>query len=516
MKLGTFLADCARRHPEREAVVCGDRRVSFAALHEQSSRLANALVARGQKLGDRVALYLPNGAELVEAMAAVAKSGGVIVPISTRLAPAEVAFIFEDCTPRFILFTPEFRAAAHAAAAALGDPLRIVVGPAEPGEIAFEALIAEGDAVAPPTLPAAIDDLVIGYTSGTTGRPKGAIGTHRNIIMIHGYMNGIEWRLGADDRVLVTTPMAHRTGLGRVGNALVLGTTIVILPQFDAKAAVDLIEKERVTIIGVVPTIARLLMPEIERRPASCRSVRTMLATGEVFPNDLKRRLFAALPDIRLFSFFAQTESGFVCCLRPEEQMTYGDALGRPVPGVEIRFVDAELRDVPAGEPGEMLVRCGGPGEMMLTKGYWRRPEATAELFVDGWLRTGDVARIDADGYVYFVDRAKDMIVSGGLNIYSKEVELALIDHPAVADAAVVGVPDATFGESVCAYVELAPGATVDAAALIEHCRARIASYKKPKHVRFVDRLPRTSSGKVIKKDLREAARAELAPAAAP
>lgn len=195
--------------------------------------------------------------------------------------------------------------------------------------------------------------------------------------------------------------------------------------------------------------------------------------------------------------------------------MTHGDALGRPVPGVEIRIVDAALRDVPPGEPGEMLVRCGGPGEVMLTKGYWRRPEATAELFVDGWLRTGDVARIDADGYVYFVDRAKDMIVSGGLNIYSKEVELALIDHPAVADAAVVGVPDPTFGESVCAYVELAPGAAVDAAALIEHCRARIASYKKPKYIRFVDRLPRTSSGKVVKKELRDAARAELAPAAA-
>ncbi|MGE0746085.1 MAG: class I adenylate-forming enzyme family protein [Rhodospirillales bacterium] len=511
MKLPTFLADCARRYPDHEAVVCGDVRLSFADLHARTSRLANALLARGQKIGDRVALFLPNGVELVEGMTALAKSGALIVPISTRLSPAEVQFILEDSQPVAVFYTPELRATALAAAKNLDKPLLVVVGAPQAGEVAYEDFVTSGSAAPPPRLPADKDDLVIGYTSGTTGRPKGAVATHRNIILIHGYMNGIEFGLTKDDRILVTTPMAHRTGLGRVGNALCLGTTVVILPQFDPKAAVDLIEKEKVTVIGLVPTIARLMLPEIEKRPQACRTVKTMLATGEVFPVEIKRRLAAALPKLRLFSFFAQTESGFICCLRPEEQMSHPDSLGRPVPGVELRIVDPDMKDVKPGDPGEILVHCGAPGEVMLTKGYFNRPDATRDLYVDGWLRTGDVGRMDEDGYVYFVDRAKDMIVSGGLNIYSKEVELALIAHPAVADAAVIGVPDPMFGEAVCAYVELRPGATTDEAALIEHCRAAIASYKKPKYVRFVEALPRTSSGKVMKKDLRDAARAALA-----
>jgi acyl-CoA synthetase (AMP-forming)/AMP-acid ligase II len=509
MKIGTLLADCALRYSAREAVVSGDRRVTFRELDDRACRLANALLALGVRGGDRVALYLPNGAELVEAMMGVANAGAVMVPISTRLTAPEVAFIFGDCQPSAIFFSTEFRDAACQAAVKVRGARMIAVGEPREGEIGFESLIAGASAGRPPALPPEPDDLIIGYTSGTTGRPKGAIATHKVIVTVHGFMNSIEWGLGPQDRCLVTTPMAHRTGLGRVANSVCLGSTLVILPKFDPKAAVDLIERERCTVLGCVPTIVRMMLPEIERRPAGCRSLKTLVATGEAFPVETKARLLAALPDLRIYSFYAQTESGFVACLRPEEQSSHPASIGRPVPGVEIRIVDPNLNDVPEGEPGEVLVRCGAPGAFMTMRAYYNRPEATAETILEGgWIRTGDAARRDRDGYLYFVDRVKDMIVSGGLNIYSKEVELALMDHPAVADAAVIGVPDPEFGEAVMAFVEKKPGAPATEHELIDHCRKLIASYKKPKSIRFVDALPRTGTGKVMKGELRKRAAA--------
>jgi len=511
MKLGTMLADCALRYPDREAMVCGARRVTFAELDRRATRLANSLLAEGQVLGDRIALYLPNGVELIEAMTAVARSGGIIVPISTRLTTDEVRYIFEDCEPSFVFFAPEFREAAYEAASGLNRTKLVAITEPGSGELGFERMIESGSASATPPLPVDNDDLVIGYTSGTTGNPKGAINTHRNIICVHGFMNSIEWGLTSTDRTLVTTPMAHRTGLGRVANMLCLGSALVILPRFDPSSAVDLIEQERCTVLGVVPTIARLLLPEIERRPEACRSVRKMLATGEVFPVDIKKRLLAALPDLEIHSFYAQTESGFIANLRPEDQFSHGESCGRAVPGVELRIVDADLADLTDGEAGEVLVRCGGPGEIMTMREYYKLPEATTATIVQGgWIRTGDVCRRDPDGFLYFVDRAKDMIVSGGLNIYSKEVELALVSHPAVADAAVIGVPDPEFGESVMAFIERESGATATSVELIDYCRERIASYKKPKHVQFVEALPRTATGKVRKQELRQMAAADL------
>jgi long-chain acyl-CoA synthetase len=295
-----------------------------------------------------------------------------------------------------------------------------------------------------------------------------------------------------------------------------MGSSIVIMPSFNPVEAVDLIEREGVTCIGCVPTIARLILPEIERRPESCAKLRAMMATGEVFPVGLKKRLLAAIPQLQIFSFFAQTECGFIACLRPEEQGTHPESVGRAVPGVEVRIVDENLNDLPDGEPGEVIVRCGMPGEFMTMREYYNRPDANKETILEGgWVRTGDVFRRDADGYLYFVDRAKDMIVSGGLNIYSKEVELALIDHPSVADAAVIGVPDAEYGEAVMAFIQMEDGQTSSEAEMIDHCREQIASYKKPKYVRFIDALPVTGTGKVQKQVLRRSVEDEFADDAA-
>ena len=509
MKLGAMLADAAMRHPDREALVCGERRITFGELDVTANRLANAYAAQGQKIGDRIAMYLPNSAELIEAMCGAAKSGAVIVPISTRLSPREVDYILEDCEPWAVFFAPEYRETVHAVAKSIGNPLLVVFGEPEGGEIAFDAL-RSGDPAPPPPLPTLPDALMIGYTSGTTGRPKGAVSNHSSFVVVGGFQNYKEWGLSPEDRIIATTPMAHRTGLGRIANSVCIGCAVVVMPRFDAEACVDTIEKEKITVIGLVPTIARMLMPEIEKRPEACKTLRMMVATGEAFPIEVKQRLAAALPHLDLYSFYAQTESGFITCLRPEEQESHPASCGRAVPSVELRFVDADMNDVPPGETGEILMRCGPPGLTTMTE-YWRNPEATAAAYHDGWLRTGDVGRRDADGYVYFVDRAKDMIVSGGLNIYSREVEDALEAHPAVNEAAVVPMPDPEFGEAVCAFVTFHPDRSATEEELIEHCRLLIASYKKPKRVREIDAMPRNSTGKVLKTSLREVAAKELA-----
>lgn len=500
MKLGAMLADSALRFPDREAIVCGERRIAFGELDRAADRLAGAFAALGQKPGDRLAMYLPNSAELAEAMLGAAKSGGVIVPIATRLAPGEVRHILRDCDPWAILFASDFRDAVRGAASELANPLLIAVGGAESGETAYEALL-EGDDP-PPPLPGEPDDLLIGYTSGTTGRPKGAVATNLGIVLLGGFVNAREFGLRPDDRILATTPLAHRTGLGRIANAVSVGCTVVVMPRFDPAACVDTIEREGITVIGLVPTIARMLMDEFERRPGACRTLRAMLATGETFPVDLKKRLAKALPGLGLYSFYAQTEAGFIACLRPDEQDSRPTSCGRPVPGVELRIVDAERRDLPVGEAGEILMRCGPRGVTAMT-GYWRLPEETRAAFHGDWLATGDIGRLDEDGYLYFVGRARDMIVSGGLNIYAREVEDALETHPAVREAAVVPAPDPEFGECVAAFVIFEDGTTASGEDLIDHCRSLIASYKKPKLVLPVEAFPRNSTGKVVKAELR-------------
>jgi long-chain acyl-CoA synthetase len=509
--LGSLLTDNAQRHPDRIAIVCDGRRVTYGELDLLSNRLANTLIERGIAPGDRAAVYLPNGIELVVALCGALKAGAIVVPVSTRLAAAEVDIMMADSKPAVVFFHAGSRAVVNAFAARLADPLLICDGGAVVGELDLKDVIVI--TAGPPSpvsrVSSATDDALIAYTSGTTGRPKGAMSTHANLLVGSGEMTAQAWGLRADDVILITTPMAHRIGLARLANAFVLGAKLAIVPRFEVAGAVDLIAAEGVTVVSLVPTIARMLLPEIEKRPQACRSVRIVVATGEAFPEDVQRRLMKLLPQVRIYGFYSQTEGGFMASLSPEDRLTHPGSVGRSVPTVEVRIVDDHLRDVARGSPGEIVVRCGAPGERSVMRGYYQLPDANAEAFVDGWLRTGDVGRIDDDGFLYFVDRAKDMIVSGGLNIYSREVELALVKHAAVADAAVIAVPDPEFGEAVMAFVELAPGCAVSPDELVEHCRTHIAGYKKPKHMSFVAALPRNTTGKVMKGPLREQARRE-------
>lgn len=510
MKLGTVLNALALRHPERPAAVSALRRINYGELDQRSDRLANALAARGVGIGDGVALHLENSVEFVETLFGIAKAGAIAVLVNTRLTAPEIAHIVATSRPKLFLFDPARREIARDATRDMRGLTLVASRDAGEDELGLPALIEEGAPSRPPRLPADVDDLFHLYTSGTTGTPKGVVRTHSAFFIQHGLVGARQWDIRSGDKVLVVSPMVVGTGLARLGDALCGGGTLVILPKFDAAHVVDMIEREGVTVVGMVPTVVRMMLPKIRLAPERLRSLRVMLATGEPFPVELKRELLALLPDLRLNSFYAMTEVGAVTNLGPEEQLTHPASVGRVTPGIEVKIVDNERREVATGETGELAVRSGAPGRYLTMRGYLD-PAANAELMQDGWIFTGDMGCFDRDGYLHLVERKKDMILSGGFNIYPREVELALLKHPSVHDAAVVGGPDAIYGESVVAFVELKPGLDATETELIAHCKELIASYKKPKRVLF-RALPRNSTGKVMKQALRE----ELARSAAP
>jgi len=503
VKLASFLAAHARQTPDKVAVICGDERLTFAELHETTDRLANSLRPLGVGVGDRVALQLQNTVEFVRAFMAVTKAGGISVPVNTRLAPGEIAYILADSAPKAVFLSDETRDVFDRAATNAQALIRVAAGNPKTGEHSIARLIEKG-ASGTPQVPPEFDDNLIVYTSGTTGNPKGAIITQANSVVANYFFNALQFGISSRDRTLVTTPLAHRTGFARMAAMILHGSTLVVMPRFDVLEAARLARDEKITGIGMVPTVGRLMLPAIESSPENFATLEVMLVTGEAFPLEVKERIHKALPHVRLYSFFAMTEVGGLTLLGPEEQFTHPRSLGRLNPGVELRLVDAAGVDVPAGEVGEMWVRTGEPGRSLTMRCYFNKPKETAETIRDGWVATGDMARMEPDGHYYIMDRKKDMVLSGGYNIYSKEVELALQQHPAVQDAAVIGVPDAVYGEAVAAFIELRPGAKATEDEIVAHCRDRIAGYKKPKHVRFVGQLPRNSTGKVQKFELRK------------
>jgi acyl-CoA synthetase (AMP-forming)/AMP-acid ligase II len=494
MKTEAVLRAFAERTPRKDALVCEDRRVTYAELELRTNQIANALRARGIGSGDRVALFLDNGIAWVELFFGIMKCGAVTVPVSTRLTHHEIGVMLRDCEANACLCGDDRHDVAERAAASLElDLLR---------ESHIYALAAEADDTAPPLPPPENDDCMINYTSGTTGVPKGAITTHSNMLII-AFLSNFDYGLRTTDSILVTTHFAHRTALGRLWNSITLGSTLVIMPRFDAAETLATIARESITVTGLVPTIARMLLEALDGQAASYSALRMLISVGESFPIELKRELFEKLPHVELNSAFGMTEAYGMAVLTSEYQISHAGSAGRPLPGVEVRLLDDAGNEVSAGEIGEITVRSGEPGRWMTMRGYYNNPEATAEVLREGWMHTGDMGRFDSRGFLYIVDRKKDMILSGALNIYSKEVENAILAHEAVRDAAVVGMPDATFGEAVAAFVELRAGRIATEGEIIEHCRELIASYKKPKRV-FFEALPRNAQGKVLKHELRE------------
>ena len=437
MRLEHFLRAHAQRSGAKTALVVGQRRVSFDELRQRVDMLALGLRRLGVKPGDRVLVYLPNGVEFVQTLYAGFALGAIVVPVNTRMTPKELAYFAADSQPSVFIHHAESASALQGIEAALAGARRVIVGlPADNADAAvhrFEEVAGACDESLPEVAVDA-DDCMVLYTSGTTGKPKGALITHANMVVQHAFINPVEWRITADDVFLVTTPLAHRTGMARMLNALCLGGTLVAMDRFDADTTIALIEEEQVSAVGMVPTVARLLMPALERAAHRCVSLRHLIVTGEAFPVELKKRLIELLPHVRQHSFFAMTEVGSVTSLEHEEQFTHPSSVGRVTPGVEVKLVDERGQEVSVGEAGEMLVRAGIPGRFTTMRGYFGRADETAATIRDGWVKTGDMARFDVDGYLYIVDRRKDMVLSGGFNIYTKEVEQMLLEHGAIAE----------------------------------------------------------------------------------
>lgn len=497
--LGEFIGFHARHTPDRRALVSGDRTITFAEYDRVANRIANAIAAQTRP-GDRVGFMGLNSPDFYFALIASARTRAAFIPFNWRLSAGELAQLIGDSDATVVFVERALSELWNAALAQAGS---------KPETVWFDAddTLERQYANQPATLPAMTvseEDIAVQlYTSGTTGLPKGVMLSHggfNRMRLCEHLEPAFDWQEG--DIFVNPLPNFHLLSIGIAFQCLYNGVAVSIVRQFDPGLVCDVIQRDRPSLLTLTPTMIQMLLDHPKAEATDFSSIRLTLYAGSAISLGLIKRAIARMPG-KFMQFYGATEAGGAfSILRPDEHDLDNEArlqsCGRPLPLITFRIVDAEGRDMPEGEPGELLVRSPS-----ITAGYWKQPEATAKVLTDGWYRTGDVARRDAEGLYYIVDRVKDMIVSGGENIYSAEVENALSTHPAVAQVAVIGVPDARWGEAVMACVICHERAALDEGSLITHARSILAAYKVPKRIVFMDSFPLVPSGKISKKDLR-------------
>lgn len=479
--------------------------VTWAELHRRVAALADALSRRGVVFGDRVMILMLNRPEFVEAVLAANRIGAVAVPVNFRFTASEVAFLVEDCEAR-VMITESVLATVAAGVRNITPVLSTIIvagGASEDALIGYEDLITEsGESHAPLDIPNDSPALIM-YTSGTTGRPKGAVLTHTNLTgqtMTNLYTNG---GFDVNDVGFIGVPFFHIAGTGNMLTGLLLGIPTVIHPLggFDPGQLLDVLAAEKVTGIFLVPAQWQAVCAEQQANPRDLR-LRVISWGAAPAPDTLLRKMSETFPGAQILAAFGQTEmSPVTCVLMGQDAIVKRGSVGKVIPTVAARVVDENMNDVARGEVGEIVYRAP-----TLMSGYWNNPEATAEAFAGGWFHSGDLVRMDEDGYVWVVDRKKDMIISGGENIYCAEVENVLASHPAIVEVAVIGRPDKEWGEVPIAVVALAqddPQNKLSPEDLDEFLTERLARYKHPKGLEIVDALPRNPAGKVLKTELR-------------
>ncbi len=509
MHAGHFLTRAALRWPERPAWLEGDVTVPFREAEARVNRLAHAFLALGARAGDRIGMLIPNCRQGLETILAPMKAGLGTVPLNVRLRAGEHEYMLNDSGARVLVYHEEFR--EHLA------PIRgrlqtvesfVCVGRGQPGDLSFEEVLA-GQPATPPDVAIEPEDLAwLFYTSGTTGRPKGAMLTHRNLVaMVQIFLLDLN-PVGERDVLLHAAAITHGSGISIFHHiARGAASAFPATRSFEPKKIFDAIQRYRVTTMFLAPTMIHMLTTSGAHAEYDLSSLHTIFYGGG--PMYVEQQQAAVHTFGPIFcQLFGQGEAPMVCTTLPKAEHLVGDdpvkqrrlaSAGRETTGMRVRVVDDEDRDVRPGTPGEIVVR----GDIVM-KGYWGAPEATAETLRNGWLHTGDVGHLDEDGYLYITDRKKDMIISGGANIYPRELEEVICGHPAVHEVAVIGVPDEKWGEAVKAMVVLRPGMRASEMEIIEHCRRWLASYKKPSSVEFLPELPKNAYGKVLKRELRE------------
>jgi len=497
--IGGVLARSAQRLPDKTALVFEGERFTYGALNTLSNRLAHALIGMGACRGRKIALLARNCAAFVIAHFAVAKSGATLVPLNFLLAPPELEYVIGHSDADTLIFSSELADTVAALRGKLSVQCYVAIGRAPAWASSYDDLLAAGSPLEPGVAVLEDDDYTLMYTSGTTGRPKGVVSSHRSRVEV-AIEGVIDYQMREEQITVLALPLFHMGALNTCFMSHMLsGATVLLMRRFDVDELLALAEKERATYLFLAPSPMYSIIesPRLAERDHS--SVRFWMYGGAPMPQELFLKAAARLPQVRFIQGYGSTEAGQLSVVRPEDHPQRAGTAGRPCSLASVRILNDEGRDVAPGEVGEIVAR--GP---QIMKGYYKAPEETAEAFRGGWFHTGDLARLEPEGFFTIVDRAKDMIISGSENIYPKEVEEVLYRHPAVQDAAVFGIPDEKWGESVCAAIVLKPGASASETDIVEFCRANLAGHKKPRMVKFMDAMPRTSIGKIAKAELRE------------
>jgi len=516
MRLHDTLDYRAREHPEVDFAVQGERRWSYALAQETANRWANAFLGEGLQVGDRVAYLGKNSIEHALFYYAASKAGVVPVPLNYRLAPPEWEFIVKDAGARLLVAQPHLARALEPIRAGLSSVKRfLTVGggtPEQPdlphlsGWESFEAFGAAGTAASPDRDVSAEADVYQMYTSGTTGRPKGAVLQHRAVAaQLHQVV--MAFGGGPGDRTLIVAPLYHAAAAVATFSTVQMGGTLFIQEEFVPAEVVRALAGEKIRMALLVPAMIQFCLAGVPDVAEKSYDDLELIVYGASPISELILRSALEVFGCDFIQGYGMTETTAASTyLFPEDhrQALAGRrelllSAGRPLLGTEVRIVDDEDQPLPNGRIGEVAIR--GP---QLMRAYWNRQEATAEALRGGWMHTGDAGILDDDGYLYIQDRVKDMIVSGGENVYPREIEEVLFAHPTVADAAVIGIPDEKWGEAVMAFVVLQPGQQASAEEILAHCRGQLAGFKRPRRVAFIPELPRNPSGKVLKKELRE------------
>ncbi len=501
--LGDYPTHFARSVSARTALCYAGRETTYGELEHAANHAAYGLGSRGLGIGDRVVYFGKNSDDYFIALFGTVKQGGCFCPLNWRLSKPELKNVLVDVQAKFAFVETEFQTLWQEMLAELGFDLPTCeVDPSRGAADPFQIWLSHQTERALPAVGMDVGAIQL-YTSGTTGDPKGVVITHDNLNhmrLCEHFEPALAWH--AEDRFLVALPNFHLLAIGLSLQSLYNGMAVVIERQFDPLAVLHTIGSLRPTITAFAPAMIQMLLDHPYAVEADFSSLRLTMYAGSPISLGLIKRAIARMP-CEFMQFYGATEtSGAVTLLRPAEHDLANEqklkSCGKPLPLIELRVVDAQGNDAAVGEPGELLIRSPS-----LASGYWNKPKWTNEVFVRGWYHSGDIAIRDAEGLYYIHDRLKDMIVSGGENIYSTEIESVLSTHPAVAAAAVVGVPDERWGEAVKACVILVAEATISEAELIEHCRSRLAGYKLPKSIDFLTAFPMTGSGKVAKKELR-------------